>query len=76
MLNTLDLKPGFILRFKSFGNTEKRLRIRLMVLGLMPGVEVKLVRVAPLGCPLYFNLGEINLALRKDEAKHLLWEKL
>ena len=42
---------------------------RLMELGLLPGTEVAVVRVAPLGDPLELRLRDYHLSLRKDEAR-------
>jgi ferrous iron transport protein A len=42
--------------------------LRLMEMGLTPGVEVVLVGVAPLGDPLELELRGYRLSLRKSEA--------
>lgn len=42
--------------------------VRAMEMGLIPGTEVKLVAVAPLGDPLVFELRGYRLSLRKAEA--------
>ena len=44
------------------------LQQRLFELGLLPGVEVRLVRVAPLGDPLQIELLGYDLSLRKSDA--------
>jgi DtxR family Mn-dependent transcriptional regulator len=44
-------------------------RRRMMDMGLVPGTEVEVVRVAPLGDPIEFTLKGYNLSLRKSEAK-------
>lgn len=41
---------------------------RLMALGLLPGMLVKLVRVAPLGDPLAIEFQNQCISLRKNEA--------
>jgi ferrous iron transport protein A len=41
---------------------------RLMEMGLTPGVEVRLIGVAPLGDPLELELRGYRLSLRKSEA--------
>ena len=41
---------------------------RLLALGLVTGVEVSVVRVAPLGDPMEVSLRGFNLTLRKSEA--------
>ena len=44
------------------------LSLRLMEMGLTPGVEVTLLGAAPLGDPLEFELRGYRLSLRKAEA--------
>ena len=44
------------------------LACRLMEMGLTPGVEVRLIGVAPLGDPLELELRGYRLSLRKSEA--------
>ncbi len=42
--------------------------IRLMEMGLTPGVELSLIGTAPLGDPLEFELRGYRLSVRKSEA--------
>jgi len=42
--------------------------VRLLEMGLTPGVEVKLLGAAPLGDPLEFEVRGYRLSLRKNEA--------
>ncbi len=42
--------------------------VRLLEMGLTPGVEIRLVGVAPLGDPLEFEVRGYRLSLRKSEA--------
>jgi len=44
------------------------LALRLMEMGLTPGVEVTLIGQAPLGDPLEFDVRGYRLSLRKQEA--------
>ena len=52
------------------------LQRRLFELGLLPGVEVRLVRVAPLGDPLQIELLGYDLSLRKCDAASVQIEVL
>lgn len=45
--------------------------LRLMEMGLTPGVEVELLGVAPLGDPLEFELRGYRLSLRRAEARRI-----
>lgn len=42
---------------------------RLMEMGVVPGVAVKIVKTAPFGDPLEIRLRGYNLAMRKSEAE-------
>jgi ferrous iron transport protein A len=49
-------------------------RRRIMELGLLPGTDVEVVRVAPLGGPLQILVRGCCLSIRRSEAEHLLVE--
>ncbi|MBN1295786.1 DtxR family transcriptional regulator [bacterium] len=66
-----DLKPGesgIVGRIRA----SHRIRQRLIDMGVLPHVEVTLLRVAPLGDPIEIKLRGYNLSLRKDEASAIL----
>lgn len=46
-------------------------RRRLMDMGITPGVEIEVVKIAPLGDPVEVNLRGYELSLRKDEASQI-----
>ena len=47
---------------------------RMMDMGLVPGSEVQVVRMAPLGDPIEFEVKGYRLSLRKSEAKAIIVE--
>lgn len=49
-------------------------RRRMMDMGLVTGAEVKVVRVAPLGDPVEFEVKGYSLSLRKSEARNIIVE--
>jgi Fe2+ transport system protein FeoA len=51
------------------------LRRRLLELGVLPGSYVRLVRRAPLGCPLEFDLAGARYAVRRETAATILVEE-
>ncbi len=51
---------------------ERMLRRRLMELGLVPGVEVTVQRIAPLGDPIEIRVRASNLSIRLLEATGLV----
>lgn len=76
ILTTSDLKPGFRVRLVDFGQTDALYRRKLLAFGVTRGVEVHVVRIAPLGSPLQIEVRGASLALRKEEADDLKWERL
>jgi ferrous iron transport protein A len=46
-----------------------RMTVRLLEMGFVPGVEVALVKRAPLGDPLELRLRGFHVSLRKAEAR-------
>ena len=66
-----DLKPGEkgkVTKIKGKGNLKKR----LLDMGIVPGTEIQLEKVAPLGDPIDILVKGYHLSLRKDEAKDIL----
>ncbi|MBW2731407.1 MAG: ferrous iron transport protein B [Deltaproteobacteria bacterium] len=55
---------------------EPEFRQRLLELGLVPGVEVKATRVAPLGDPMRIELRGAGFSIRKGEARQVLVDPL
>ena len=53
---------------------ESKLKRRLFDMGVTPGADVKLVRVAPLGDPIEVKLRGYQLSLRKSEAELIVME--
>jgi len=47
---------------------------RIADMGLIPGTKVRVLRKAPLGDPIEFEIRGYNLSLRKDEANLILVE--
>ena len=65
-----DLKPGQQGKVTSISTTGAMKR-RLMDMGVTPGVEIRVVKVAPLGDPVEVNVRGYELSLRKDEAAQI-----
>lgn len=65
-----ELKPGQQGIVASIGTTGQMKR-RIMDMGITPGVEIKVVKVAPLGDPIEVNVRGYELSLRKDEAQQI-----
>ncbi len=55
---------------------DERLQQRLLELGVLPGIELKVVRTAPLGDPLEVQVMGYSLSLRRSEAEVVRIEAL
>ena len=65
-----DLKPGqqgVVVSIATTGSMKRR----IMDMGITPGVEIKVVKVAPLGDPIEVNVRGYELSLRKEEAQEI-----
>ena len=66
-----ELKPGeraYVERIEGGG----ALRRRMMDMGIVPGVELEVVRCAPLGGPLQIRLKGYYLAMRRGECAKIV----
>jgi len=61
---------------KGFGASGKSYRKKLLAMGLTPGVEFSVVRLAPMGDPIEIRVRGCSVSLRKDEADALLVERI
>jgi ferrous iron transport protein A len=68
-----DLSPGQSGTVSAIGGRPE-VRHRLMEMGLTRGTAVKLLRVAPLGDPLEFQVRGYRLSLRRAEAADIVIE--
>ena len=75
-ISFIDLCPGDRARVAGFQGLNNAYRNRLLSLGMTPGTEFTVKRVAPLGDPVEIVLRGFRLSLRQHEAEGLLVEKL
>lgn len=68
-----DFAPGEVGVVAKIANTGK-IKRRLYDMGVTPGAEIRLIKVAPLGDPMCVSLRGYELSLRKDEAKEVVME--
>ena len=68
-----ELAPDEEARVRHVGGPMRRAR-RIMALGLSPGATVRMVRRAPLGDPLEFDVSGCLLMLRSEEADGIMLE--
>ncbi len=65
-----DLRLGESGQIEGFADTEASLK--LLEMGCLPGSQVELYGVAPLGCPVCVRVGACMLSLRRSEAAAIL----
>ncbi len=72
--NLTSLRKGDSARIKSISNGESSLR--LMEMGLVPGVKLQLMAVSPFGDPIAIKLDDYSLSLRLNDACQIIVEKI
>ncbi len=66
-MSLLDAPRGKPVTVEGVGG-DRAFRRRIMEMGLVPGTQVRIVAVAPLGDPLTIELRACRLSIRKHEA--------
>ena len=67
-----DLAPGQSGTILSIGNKSGTVKRRLVDMGLTPGTEVRVTKIAPLGDPVEVSLRGYELSLRKADAAQII----
>lgn len=70
-----DIEPGDSCRVLKLSG-KSAVRRRIMDMGLIPGIEVEVERLAPLGDPIEVKIRDYHLSLRKEEAAEIAVERL
>lgn len=68
-----ELKTGERATIKAFESSE--LELKLMEMGCLPGEEIMVEQVAPLGDPISVRIAGYSLSLRKNEANQIIVAK-
>lgn len=71
-----DLSVGTTGRIIGYENTHRAYKSKLLSMGLTPGTEFTVIRVAPLGDPVAIQVRGFHLSVRKQEAEALKVERL
>ena len=66
-----SLSPGEMAVIQTF-NTELNLQSRLVEMGILPGVEIRLIKKAPFKGPIAFKIRGYEVSLRYGDAKQVL----
>ena len=64
-----ELKAGQKAIIRKFTNNE--LHLKLMEMGCLPGEEITLEQIAPLGDPISISVSGYSLSLRLNEAEYI-----
>jgi ferrous iron transport protein A len=71
LVNTLaQLHKGATATISGF--SDDMLALKLIEMGCIPGEQITLQHIAPLGCPYAFEVNGTLVSLRKSEAAHVL----
>jgi ferrous iron transport protein A len=70
-----DLSVGDRRQVAGYEEGGRAYRKKLLSMGLTPGVELEVVRVAPMGDPVEIRVRGTSVSLRKSEAEALQVEK-
>jgi ferrous iron transport protein A len=68
-----ELKAGERATILDFESSE--LELKLMEMGCLPGEEIIVEQIAPLGDPISVRIAGYSLSLRKNEAKQIVVTK-
>lgn len=71
-----DLQVGDRAKVTGFNEGGGAYRRKLLSMGLTPGAELSVTRVAPMGDPVEIRVRGFALSVRRDEAASLAVEKL
>ena len=69
MITLAQLQRGQKAIIENFNIDE--IPLKLLEMGCLPGNEVELLQVAPLGDPLYINVNDSHVAIRLETAKEI-----
>lgn len=69
-MSIIDLKPGKKGKINYLKGDDKLVK-RLLALGFIEGTEIAFKTTAPFGDPVIVNLRGFDLAIRKNDAKHI-----
>jgi len=71
-----DVEPRDVCRIVDAADGHAEIQSRLYTLGLYPGVEVRVLRLAPMGDPMQIKVGNTLLSIRRQEAELIKVDRL
>ena len=67
-MNLKEMRVGESGRVAGYSESGRGYRRKLLAMGLTPGTELNVTRVAPMGDPVEIRVRGFKLSLRRDEA--------
>lgn len=71
-----DLRTGARARIRGFTDASASYRRKLLAMGLTPGAELSVTRLAPMGDPVEISVRGFAMSLRRGEAAAVLVEEI
>ncbi|MFB1075136.1 FeoA family protein [Vibrio diabolicus] len=71
-----EINPGDTVTIRLLDGLSSDIRKKLMVMGLLPNTEVKVIRRAPMGEPLQVEVRGVSVALRETIAQKIEVERV
>lgn len=71
-----EINPGDTVTIRLLDGLSSDIRKKLMVMGLLPNTEVKVIRRAPMGDPLQVEVRGVSVALRETIAQKIEMERV
>ncbi|AVF94584.1 MULTISPECIES: FeoA family protein [Vibrio diabolicus subgroup] len=71
-----EINPGDTVKIRLLDGLSSDIRKKLMVMGLLPNTEVKVIRRAPMGDPLQVEVRGVSVALRETIAQKIEVERV
>lgn len=75
-MSIASMRPGDKAKVLGFEKGRRDYRQKLLSMGMVPGTEFALTRVAPLGDPVEISVRGYAMSLRKSEADMLKVERI
>ncbi|CAM2809860.1 ferrous iron transport protein A [Vibrio mytili] len=71
-----EIQPGNTVTIRVLDGLSSDIRKKLMVMGLLPNTDVKVIRRAPMGDPLQVEVRGVSVAVRETIAQKIEVERV
>ena len=73
-MTLFDLGNGEIATIHSFSG-EMELQSRLVEMGILPGIQIRRIKTAPMNGPIEIKVRDYHVSLRQEDAHNILIDK-